>query len=382
METRPGGSPIMQKLFDDYFNSRRVLVTGHTGFKGSWLCAWLSSLGAEVHGYALEPPTDPSLFQQANLESKLASHTIADIRSYDSLVDVMQRTRPEIVFHLAAQPLVLTSYEQPLATLDINIMGTANLLEAVRQVDSVQACQIITSDKCYENREWSYGYRETDPLGGHDPYSSSKACAELVAAAYRNSYFAGTRRHSASIATVRAGNVIGGGDWAENRIVPDCIRALTDDRRIDLRRPRAIRPWQHVLDPLSGYLMLAVRQATDPHMSSTAWNFGPSSGGARSVQELVQTLVDCWGSGQWEAQEDSAQGHEAGFLQLDCTKANTLLNWSPVLSFSESVSWSVRWYKTAIQQPSLAYPCMSEQIADYCRLAASHGQHWAIQEAA
>jgi len=382
VEMLPGGSLIMQKPFDDYFNSRSVLVTGHTGFKGSWLCAWLSSLGAEVHGYALAPPSTPSLFQQAGLESQLASHTIADIRYYDRLLDTMQRTRPEIVFHLAAQPLVLTSYEQPLATLDTNIMGTANLLEAVRQVDSVRVCQIITSDKCYENREWAYGYRETDPMGGHDPYSSSKACAELVAAAYRNSYFTGPEQHSASIATVRAGNVIGGGDWAENRIVPDCIRALADNRRIDIRRPGAIRPWQHVLEPLSGYLMLAARQATDPYTYSVPWNFGPLCGGAKSVQELVQTLVHCWGSGHWTAQEDSVQGHEAGLLQLDCTKANTLLNWSPVLSFSESVDWSVRWYKSVLQQPSLAYHGMSEQIGDYCQLAASHGQHWAIQEAA
>jgi len=379
---RPGSSLNMQKPFNDYFNSRTVLVTGHTGFKGSWLCAWLSSLGAEVHGYALAPPSTPGLFRQANLESKLASHTIADIRCYDSLLDVMQRVRPEVVFHLAAQPLVLTSYEQPLNTLDTNIMGTANLLEAVRQVDSVRVCQIITSDKCYENREWAYGYRETDPMGGHDPYSSSKACAELVTAAYRNSFFTGAQRHPVSIATVRAGNVIGGGDWAENRIVPDCIRALADGKRIDIRRPHAIRPWQHVLDPLSGYLMLAARQAIDPDTYSVPWNFGPSSGGAKSVQELVQELIHCWGSGHFLAQEDSAQKHEAGFLQLDCTKSNMLLNWSPVLSFSESVAWSAHWYKSVLQQPSLADCCMSEQISDYCQLAASSGQHWAIREAA
>lgn len=372
----------MRKPFDDYFDSRRILVTGHTGFKGSWLCAWLSSLGAEVHGYALEPPSTPSLFQQAELASRLASHTIADIRDYDSLHAVMQRTRPEVVFHLAAQPLVLASYQQPLATLETNIMGTAKLLEAVRQVDSVRVCQIITSDKCYENREWAYAYRETDPLGGHDPYSGSKACAELVASAYRSSYFSAAQPRRLSIATARAGNVIGGGDWALHRIVPDCIRALAENKTITLRRPQAIRPWQHVLEPLSGYLMLAARQALDPNACSTAWNFGPLCGGAKSVQTLVEVLIHHWGEGRWAVQEDSSSRHEAGFLQLDCTKATTLLNWSPVLSFSEAVAWSARWYKTVLCQPTLAFSCLVEQIDEYCRLAASHGQRWAVQEAA
>lgn len=371
----------MQKPFDDYFKSRRILVTGHTGFKGSWLCAWLSSLGAEVHGYALDPPTEPSLFRQADLVSRLASHTIADIRCYETLHDCMQRIRPEVVFHLAAQPLVLPSYRQPLDTLETNVMGTANLLEAVRQVDSVRVCQIITSDKCYENHGRVYAYRETDSLGGHDPYSASKACAELVAAAYRGSYFTGLAQRPVNIVTVRAGNVIGGGDWARDRIVPDCIRALRVNDRITIRRPTAVRPWQHVLEPLSGYLMLARRQAADPRDGSGAWNFGPVNGGAMSVEALVRELIRCWGCGHWAAQEDRTAGHEADLLQLDCTKAHTPLDWSPVLSFSEAVAWSVHWYKTVSEHPELAYPTLSRQIDDYCRLAARYGRHWAVAEA-
>ena len=262
------------------------------------------------------------------------------------------------------------------------MMRSRNLLEVVRRKDSVRGWQILTTDKGSEIHGQVYAYRETDALGGNDPYSVSKACAELVAAAYRGSYFTGSAQRPVNIATVRAGNVIGGGDWARDRIVPDCIRTLRVNDRITIRRPAAVRPWQHVLEPLSGYLMLARRQATDPRDGSGAWNFGPANGGAMSVEVLVRELIRCWGGGQWAAQEDRAAGHEADWLQLDCTKAHTLLDWSPVLSFFEAVAWSTHWYKTVWKHPELAYPTVSRQIDDYCRLAARYGRNWAVAEAA
>ncbi|RME55949.1 CDP-glucose 4,6-dehydratase, partial [Candidatus Parcubacteria bacterium] len=295
----------MRSCFNRVFENRRVLVTGHTGFKGGWLTLWLSALGAEVHGFALPPSSKPNLFVAAGLADRLVSNHFGDIRDYDDLLDYMQRVRPEIIFHLAAQPLVRPSYRDPKGTYETNVMGTVNLLEAVRHCDSVRVCQVITSDKCYENREWEYGYRENDPMGGYDPYSSSKGCTELVVSAYRHSFFqeVSISQHGVSLASSRAGNVIGGGDWSEDRIIPDCVRALVKRATIQVRNPQAIRPWQHVLEPLSGYLWLAARQWEHPGSFEGGWNFGPVGTGNVDVQGIVELVIAAWGSGNWQTVE-------------------------------------------------------------------------------
>lgn len=285
-------------MLANFWEGKRVLLTGHTGFKGGWLSLWLQSLGANVTGYALLPPTQPSLYEVARVGDGMYSH-IADIRDLDRLVAVMRETRPEIVIHMAAQPLVRYSYVNPVETYATNVMGTVNLLEAVRQVGGVRVVVNVTSDKCYENREWIWGYREHDPMGGYDPYSSSKGCAELVAAAYRNSFFNpeafGT--HGVALASVRAGNVIGGGDWAEDRLIPDFMRAIMAGRAVVIRSPHAIRPWQHVLEPLSGYLLLAQHLWTDGPAFAEGWNFGPVDEDAKPVEWIVEQLTGLWGGG-------------------------------------------------------------------------------------
>jgi len=322
------------------FRGRRVFVTGHTGFKGSWLTLWLTELGASVTGYALQP-TDPSMFRALELQNLCDSHE-SDVRDYDGLAAALDAARPDFVFHLAAQPLVLASYQDPLSTIETNVIGTANLLEALRRIGRPCVVSIVTSDKCYENREWVYAYRENEPMGGHDVYSMSKGAAELVVAGYRRSFFA---NNEIRVASARAGNVIGGGDWAENRIVPDAIRALSKGATIDVRNPHAIRPWQHVLEPLGGYLLLAQKLAENPELSE-AWNFGPLPDDARTVQELVERVIHAWGAGTWST-EQREQPHEAATLRLAIDKATARLQWRPRWHFAAAVDRTVAWYKAA-----------------------------------
>lgn len=323
------------------FNGKRVLVTGDTGFKGAWLCLWLKQLGAVVNGFAL-PPEQDSLFNALNLAS-LINHTDGDIRNEAELLACFQQTEPEFVFHLAAQSLVRLSYTEPKSTFDTNVGGSVNLLEAVRSTPSVRSLVYVTSDKCYRNREWIWGYREHDELGGHDPYSASKAAAEVVIASYTDSFF--RARKTLGVASVRAGNVIGGGDWALDRIVPDCVRALLDGRPIQIRNPHATRPWQHVLDPLSGYLLVASRLYREPERFGGAWNFGPRAESIRTVHDLAHTLIRYWGSGTTEeAREDNAP-HEATLLHLNCDKAHHLLGWHAGWDFEQAVAETAVWYR-------------------------------------
>ncbi len=351
-----------------FYRGKRVLVTGHTGFKGSWLCMWLYAAGARVHGVALPPPTTPNLFEEARVHDLLASDLVVDVRDPEAIARAVRTAEPDVVFHLAAQPLVRRSYREPRATFDTNVMGTVNLLEAVRMAESVRVCQIVTSDKCYENRGWARGYRENDVMGGADPYSASKGCAELVVAAYRRSFTAtadNSRQPGTSLSSVRAGNVIGGGDWAEDRIIPDCVRALTAKEPISVRNPRAIRPWQHVLEPLHGYLLLGARQWADPVQFADGWNFGPADADSVPVREVVELAVSTWGAGSWVDRSHAEHPHEAHALRLDITKALTLLNWRPVLSVREAVGATVAWYRRRAASGFDAQAACLNEIAAY-----------------
>lgn len=321
-----------------FWRNRSVLVTGHTGFKGSWLSLWLQQAGANVTGYSLDPPTTPSLFEQAHVARGMTS-LAADVRDLPRLAAVMMHSAPEVVFHLAAQSLVRASYDDPVLTYATNVMGTVNVLEAARRIESVKAVVIVTTDKCYENRESLVAYVEDDRLGGHDPYSNSKACAELVTDAYRRSFAT-----SAAIASVRAGNVIGGGDWARDRIVPDAIRAFLAGTPLVVRNPASVRPWQHVLEPLAGYLALAERIFRD-RAFATAWNFGPADDRVMVVGDLAAALADAWGDGATWQVGASTGPHEAARLRLDSTKARERLSWTPKLSLEESLYWVVEWHK-------------------------------------
>lgn len=338
--------PKTQNFFKGVYAKKKVLVTGHTGFKGSWLTIWLMKLGADIAGYALEPKTSRDNYVLSGLEKRVKNY-IADVRDKDTLNKIFKDEQPEVVFHLAAQPLVISSYEQPVETYETNIMGTVNLLEACRLTESVKQIIIITSDKCYENREWIWGYREDDILGGYDPYSSSKAAVEIVCNGYRNSFFHPDKfsEHQKSLATVRAGNVIGGGDWAEYRIIPDCICALEGGEEIKIRNPQATRPWQHVLEPLGGYLLLAAKMMDDPVKFAEAWNFGPYQESIVTVKRLVETVIGNYGKGKWRDISDPESPHEAGLLALDISKAYHRLNWRPVFSFDETIQLTVEWYK-------------------------------------
>lgn len=361
--------------FGGVFAGRRVSITGHTGFKGSWLALWLAELGAEVSGFALEPPTDPSLFVDAGVAERLYSHRIGDIRDARATEAFIVESRPEIVVHLAAQPLVRDSYDDPVTTYETNVMGTVHVLEAVRECDSVRAVVSVTSDKCYENHERSAAYRETDALGGFDPYSSSKGCAEIVTAAYRRSFF--SHPGSARIATARAGNVVGGGDWARDRIVPDCIRALARNTNVIVRNPDAVRPWQHVLEPLSGYLTLAAA-LLEGDEAQGAWNFGPDDEGTVPVRDLVDEILEAWGSGRWELDPAaSAQPHEARLLRLDSTKAHTQLGWVPVWDVAETLSRTAAWYGGWHREPKDARQLCLCDIAAYTGDADARGVAWA-----
>ena len=329
-----------------FWRGRKVFLTGHTGFKGSWLSLWLQDLGAEVCGLALEPPTEPSMFKEASVSQGMRSE-IADIRDLECVKAILQQHRPEIVFHMAAQPLVRKSYEDPAGTYATNVMGTVNVLESVRGCGSVRAVVVVTTDKCYENKEWIWPYRETDRLGGYDPYSNSKACAELVVSAYRNSFFnpADYSQHGVAVASVRAGNVIGGGDWAEDRLVPDIMRAFAANKVLTIRSPKAVRPWQHVLEPLGGYLTLAERLCTVGVQYGDAWNFGPECSDAKPVEWMVRELAVEWGGGAHWQVDPHAHPHEAHMLKLDCSKALHSLDWRPALPLKQALRLTADWYR-------------------------------------
>ena len=332
-----------------FWRGKRVFVTGHTGFKGSWLCLWLQSMGASVVGYALKPPTEPNLFTLADVQRDMISIE-GDIRDREHLLDSIKRYQPEVIFHLAAQALVRKSYKNPLETFETNVMGTVYLLDALRYIDGMKVVVNVTSDKCYENRELARGYREDDPMGGYDPYSSSKGCAELVTAAFRSSFFNPElyEKHGVTVATVRAGNVIGGGDWSEDRLIPDIIRAILSGQPVYIRNPYAVRPWQHVLDPLNGYLMLVEQLWNNINEYSGAWNFGPSDEDAVTVREVTQRLIDCWNEKVEFVYNEGQHPHEAGYLKLDCTKARTKLGWRPRLKIDDVMNRTVAWYKSYI----------------------------------
>jgi CDP-glucose 4,6-dehydratase len=352
------------------FRGARVLVTGHTGFKGSWLCEWLLELGAEVHGFALAPATTPALFNQLGLAARIAAHTLGDVRDRTAVDQAVTAARPDFIFHLAAQPLVRLSYAEPVETFDTNVLGTAHVLDAARRLHRRCVVIVVTTDKCYENREWLHGYREEDPLGGHDPYSASKACAEIVTAAYRRSFFhAGD---PVAVASARAGNVIGGGDWATDRIVPDCMRALAEGRPVAVRNAAATRPWQHVLEPLGGYLTLAARLAVVQQQGpkeelgrlTAAFNFGPTLMANRPVRELVQEILMHW-PGEWRDASDPAAPHEAGKLMLAIDKAHHVLGWNPAWDFATSVARTVEWYRGCHTAPASARKLTLDQIRAY-----------------
>ena len=329
-----------------FWQGKSVLLTGHTGFKGSWLALWLTQLGAHVHGYALAPSEPKSLFDEARIEPLINSH-IGDIRDALQLKEYISQHKPDVIFHLAAQPIVRESFSNPVLTFDTNVMGTINVLEAARKVESVQAMVIVTSDKCYDNKEWHWGYRETEALGGHDPYSASKACAELAVQSYRLSFMGdkGTDTNHCSIATARAGNVIGGGDWAADRLIPDIIESINTNNNIVLRYPNAIRPWQHVLEPLAGYLMLAEQLTNEGETFAEAWNFGPLDNDARPVSWITEQLTHLFGSSTSWQKDAEAQPHEAQHLKLDCSKARDRLGWSPVWDLSECLAEIVVWHQ-------------------------------------
>jgi CDP-glucose 4,6-dehydratase len=384
-------------MFAKAFRNKTVWLSGHTGFKGAWLAQWLLELGADVHGFALKPATRPALFDQLGLAGRLY-HQIADIRDPAAVRKSIGKAQPDFVFHLAAQPLVRLSYKQPVETYATNVMGTIHVLEALRGLKKRCAAVLITTDKCYENREWLHGYREDDPLGGYDPYSSSKAAAEIAISAWRRSFF---KNHPVKIASARAGNVIGGGDWAKDRIVPDCIRALQRKQPIAVRNPNATRPWQHVLEPLSGYLWLAVRLSSEDRGQksevksqttsglpisdlraltsslASAFNFGPGHESNRTVRELVTEALKHW-PGRWQDRSDPKAVHEAGLLQLSTDKAHALLDWSPVWPFPTTVERTMAWYRDTAANPQAARTLAARQIEQYQTDATRMRLAWAV----
>jgi CDP-glucose 4,6-dehydratase len=362
----------------EVFRGRRVLVTGHTGFKGGWLAAWLLDLGAEVTGLALAPATEPSLFDELGLARRLDDRR-GDVRDSDTLMREIAEARPDVIFHMAAQAIVRLAYAEPAPTFATNVMGTVHLLDAVRRAGRPCTVVVVTSDKCYEDLGARRPYREDDPLGGHDPYSASKGAAELVVASYRRSFFPPERfeAHRVSVATVRAGNVIGGGDWSRDRIVPDIVKALLSGHPARVRNPAAVRPWQHVLDALSGYLWLGARMLSeDPAGLSGAWNFGPDPTDAIPVSELTKRLLLAWGSGSWLDARESDAVHETGFLSLDATKAKQRLGWSPTWRVGEAIDATVAWYKAAARGAALD-AVTAGQIASFTDQARTSGLAWA-----
>lgn len=362
-----------------FWRNRRVFLTGHTGFKGGWMALWLSSMGAQVRGFALDPATTPSLFHDAKIGS-LIDDVRGDIRDASRLDRAMQEFAPEVIFHMAAQPLVRFSYQDPIGTYETNVIGTARVLDAVRRAPSVRAVVSVTTDKCYENKEWIWPYRETDPLGGYDPYSASKACAEIVSASFRQSFFPVNqlRRpggHQVAVATARAGNVIGGGDWSTDRLLPDLVRGFLSGAPVAIRRPHAIRPWQHVLEPLHGYLTLAEKLLSDgPEASrfATAYNFGPTEDDARPVAWIAERMTNFWGNkASWVLDEDPNSPHEATYLRLDASRARHDLQWTPKLRLDTALEWLVAWYRTWQTAPESIQDFSLRQIAQYLALQAS-----------
>ena len=368
-------------MFSDFYRNKKVLVTGHTGFKGSWLSQWLLMLGADVVGYSLEPDTEPSLFEQLGLAERLEHH-LGDIRDREKFSSFVVATSPDVVFHLAAQPLVRLSYEEPLSTYDTNVTGTVNLLSALWNLKKPCAAVFITTDKCYENRESDHAYLETDALGGYDPYSSSKACAEIAIHSFRRSFFNDKDRASVAIASARAGNVIGGGDWAADRIVPDCMRSLSQDQPISVRNSKATRPWQHVLEPLSGYLhlghLLALDAAKGKDDLCGAFNFGPHDKSNQNVKHLVEEILGSW-PGKWNDCSDPSAPHEAGLLSLNIEKAWRELGWKPVWDFAETIEKTVLWYRESMESMSEVGAISSlteQQISEYQDMATSQNLAW------
>ena len=363
------GSSLAESKIDSCFNGiyrgKKVLITGHTGFKGSWLAFWLQQMGAEVIGYSLEPPTKPNHFSllKLNMES-----IIGDIRDTEKLNQAFKTHHPQIVFHLAAQPIVRVSYQDPVGTFSSNVMGTINVFEAARACDSVRAIINVTSDKCYENREWPWGYRESEPVGGYDPYSASKGCAEIVTGCWRNSFFHPDhygKAHHTLLASCRAGNVIGGGDWAVDRLIPDMIRAASRKESAHIRNPQATRPWQHVLEPLSGYLLLGQRLLEGKKEFAEAWNFGPPYEDMVMVEELASQVKKQWPKIHYEVKEDSEQLHEAGTLRLDCSKARAKLLWKPIWDIATAVRRTTLWYRCFYEsQKILSFEDIGRYIQD------------------
>jgi len=344
-----------------FWNGKKVFLTGHTGFKGSWLSLWLQSMGTELKGYALDPPTTPALFTEANVEENMES-VIGDIRDLDMLKKSMVDFNPDILIHMAAQPLVRYSYDNPVETYETNVMGTVNVLEAARSCSKLKAIISVTTDKCYDNKEWSWGYRENEPMGGHDPYSSSKGCAELVTAAYRKSFF--NSKNTPALASARAGNVIGGGDWAEDRLIPDILRAFEKSEAVIVRNPLSTRPWQHVLEPLSAYLVLAEHLYENGDSYAEPWNFGPKDEDCMPVNWILDKMVETWGNGaNWEL-EEGIHPHEAGFLKLDCSKAVQKLNWKPKWSLDQTLKLIVNWHQNWLADKNMKEVCL-EEILNY-----------------
>jgi CDP-glucose 4,6-dehydratase len=351
----------------DFWIGKKVLITGHTGFKGSWLCLLLHEMGADIYGYALDPPTNPSLFLEANIE-KLITSCIGDIRDYNSLLKFMQSVKPDIIIHMAAQALVRESYKNPVETYSVNVMGTVNLFEAIRHTSGIKAVVNVTTDKCYENHEWHWGYRENEPMGGYDPYSNSKGCSELVTASFRNSFFNSHNyaQHGIAIATARAGNVIGGGDWADDRLIPDFIRSISKGETLKIRSPFAIRPWQHVLEPLTGYLLLAEKLFKNGIAYAEAWNFGPDDTDAKNVEWITSRLCKLWGDDARFEIDNHPQPHEANYLKLDCSKAKAMLDWHPRWNLEKALTSIVDWNKAFLKEDDIREVC-NLQIREYFR---------------
>lgn len=362
-------------MFGNVYKERKIFVTGHTGFKGSWLVLWLLNLEANVVGYSLSVPTDPNHHEILSLDLKTVS---GDVRDFEKIQKAVESFRPDIVFHMAAQPLVRKSYQNPMETFETNVIGTVNVFEACRQTDSVKAIVNITSDKCYENREWIWGYRETDPMGGHDPYSASKGCAELVTASYRKSFFPleeYQRTHQTLVTSVRAGNVVGGGDWGEDRLVPDIMRAAGQNEKVIIRNPQATRPWQHVLEPLAGYLLLGQQLLEGKKDFSGAWNFGPNDEGHRNVLTVVKELQNHWPSIDYQLTTGEKNPHEANLLKLDCSKAHTKLGWRLVWNSFRAFAKTAQWYRGFYESGRVL---SQEQLAEYINDAKQKQMSWAM----
>jgi len=348
-----------------FWKDKKVLITGHTGFKGSWLSLILKKMGADVYGYALNPSTNPSLFVDAKIGELITSY-IGDIRDQERLFSIIQKVKPEIVIHMAAQALVLKSYQNPVETYSVNVMGTVTLLEVIRHVQGIKAVVNVTTDKCYENREWHWGYRENEPMGGYDPYSNSKGCSELVTSAFRSSFFNPEEygKHGVAIATARAGNVIGGGDWADDRLIPDFIKAISKGKEVKIRSPYAIRPWQHVLEPLNGYITLAEKLYNEGVKFAEAWNFGPDDKDAKSVEWIMKTICNYWGEGASYSIDNNPQPHEANYLKLDCSKAKNELGWLPSWDIEKTLKSIVDWNKALLKGENIR-EITERQIEEY-----------------